>query len=158
MAVKGTPRSFDKKFAFIVEIEGIKVAKFTTCSELSFELAKVEQFEGGALTANKSPGRMVFTDITLERGVAYGDYDLYDWALLTANASKNAGLEDDEYKRPVDIIQLSRMGVPRRRYVLDGAWITKFVASAGWDNNADENVLESITLTYDVFNRIPVAA
>ena len=37
-----------------------------------------------------------------------------------------------------------------RRWRLTGAWPVKFVAGE-WDNNADENVIESVTLTYDVF-------
>ena len=37
-----------------------------------------------------------------------------------------------------------------RRWTLYGAWPTKFVAGE-WDNSSDENVIESVTLTYDYF-------
>ena len=68
MAVIGNPRSFHKKFKFIVEIDDIGHAGFQKCSELSVEVANVQYFEGGSLIPNKSPGRLTFADVTLERG------------------------------------------------------------------------------------------
>lgn len=153
MAVVGTPRIFQKKFAFIVEIERIQSAKFTKCSELSAEIAKVEQWEGGSLTPDKSPGRVTMSDVTLERGVANGDSDLYDWWLDVVKVSANSGLKTPEYKREVDIIQLDRDQSVLIRWVLDGAWPTKMVVGE-WDNEADENVVEMMTLTFDSFDPI----
>jgi phage tail-like protein len=152
MGVKGTPRSFNKKFAFIVEIEGIEVAAFTKCSEISGEVAVVEQWEGGKLIPNKSPGKLTVSDVTLERGVAKGDSDLYEWWLQVVSGSANKGLVDDDYKRSVDVIQLDRDGSVIQRWTLDNAWPNKFVAGE-WDNEADENLVESITLSYDSFDR-----
>ena len=37
-----------------------------------------------------------------------------------------------------------------RRWTLTNAWPVKFVARE-WDNESDENVIESVTLTYDFF-------
>ena len=62
MAVIGKPRSFHKKFKFIVEIDGVGHAGFQKCSELSVEVANVQYFEGGTLIPNKSPGRLTFAD------------------------------------------------------------------------------------------------
>ncbi|WP_428264542.1 phage tail protein, partial [Haliangium sp.] len=76
--VLGQPRSFYKKFKFVVEIDGFKSAGFHKCSELSVEIAKVEHREGGALIPQKSPGRLSFADITLERG-ATDDLDAFGW-------------------------------------------------------------------------------
>lgn len=153
MAVVGNPRIFQKKFAFIVEIERIQSAKFTKCSELSAEVAKVEQWEGGGLIPDKSPGRVTTTDVTLERGVANGDSDLYQWWLEVVRMSANSGLTTPNYKREVDIIQLDRDQSVLVRWILDGAWPTKMVVGE-WDNDADENVIEMATLTYDTFERI----
>lgn len=160
MAVVGTPRKFQKKFAFIVEIEGIGSAAFQKCSELTAEIAKVEYFEGGSLIADKSPGRVTVEDVTLERGVADGDTDLYQWWLdvvrMSANAGPSArgvGLATPGYKRPVRIIQLDRNGAVLQRYLLDNAWPSKY--SAGdWDNEADENRIESLVVTFDTFDLI----
>ena len=149
MAVIGTPRTFHKKFKFIVEIDGIASAGFQKCSELSVEVANVEYYEGGALIPNKSPGRLKFTDVTLERG-ATSDEDLFDWLSEVADAAANAGLVEPDFKRNLDIVQQDRDGSTLRRWRLTGAWPVKFVAG-DWDNNADENVIESVTLTYDFF-------
>ncbi len=149
MAVIGTPRTFHKKFKFIVEIDGVASAGFQKCSELSVEVANVEYHEGGTLIPNKSPGRLKFADVTLERG-ATKDHDLFDWMEEVADASANAGLVEPKFKRNLDIVQQDRDGSTLRRWSLSGAWPTKFVAGA-WDNEADENVIESVTLTFDFF-------
>ncbi len=78
MPVVGNPRSFHKKWKYVVEIDGVASAGFAKCSELSVEVARVDYWEGGALTPNKSPGRLTFADVTLERG-ATQDRDLYNW-------------------------------------------------------------------------------
>lgn len=148
MPVIGNPRVFQKKFAFVVEIEGVSSAKFTKCGPIEMEIAKVEQWEGGSLIPDKSPGRVTVTDVTLERGVANGDSDLYQWWLDVVRISANSGLTGAAYKRPVDILNLDRDGTLLRRWLLNNAWPMKLNAG-DWDNEADENVIESLTLTYD---------
>jgi phage tail-like protein len=152
MPVIGTPRTFHKKFKFIVEIDNVASAGFQKCSELSVEVANVQYSEGGALIPNKSPGRLTFADVTLERG-ATADQDLFDWLTEVADASANAGLNEPEFKRNLDIVQQDRDGSELRRWRLHNAWPVKFVAG-DWDNEADENVIESVTLTYDFFELV----
>ena len=150
MAVIGNPRSFHKKFKFLAEFDDIGHAGFQKCSELSVEVANVQYFEGGSLIPNKSPGRLTFSDVTLERG-ATSDRDLFDWLQQVADASANAGLVEPEFKRNLDIVQQDRDGTTLRRWSLFQAWPIKFVAG-DWDNESDENVIESVTLTYDLFD------
>ncbi len=152
MPVIGTPRTFHKKFKFVVEIDSVASAGFQKCSELSVEVANVQYSEGGALIPNKSPGRLTFADVTLERG-ATEDQDLFDWLAQVADASANAGLNEPEFKRNLDIVQQDRDGSELRRWRLNNAWPVKFVAG-DWDNEADENVIESVTLTYDYFELV----
>jgi phage tail-like protein len=152
MAVIGTPRSFHKKFKFVVEIDDVAYAGFQKCSELSVEVAKIEHYEGGSLIADKSPGRLTFSDVTLDRG-ATQDRDLFDWLQEVAIVSSGLGLVDPYYKRNLDIVQQDRDGTTLRRWSLARAWPTKFVAGE-WDNDADENLVESITLTFDFFELI----
>jgi phage tail-like protein len=149
MPILGTPRTFHKKFKFVVEIDDIASAGFQKCSELSVEVANIEYHEGGALIPNKSPGRLKFADVTLERG-ATKDHDLFDWMEQVADAAANAGLVEPKFKRNVDIVQQDRDGSTLRRWSIASAWPVKFVAGA-WDNEADENVIESVTLTFDFF-------
>ena len=150
--VLGAPRSFHKKFKYVVEIDGFVSAGFQKCSELAVEVAKVEYFEGGALIPNKSPGRLSFADVTLERG-ATQDRDLFDWFQDVAITSSGLGLTDVNYKRNLDIVQQDRDGLTLRRWSLSRAWPVKFVAGE-WDNESDENIIESVTLTYDFFELV----
>jgi phage tail-like protein len=151
MPVFGTPRTFAKKFKFIVEIDGLGYAGFQDCSELSAELATVEQWEGGGLIAlAKDPGRLTFPDITLTQG-ATQDLELFDWFKECADAAANGGLIDPFYRRTADIVQLDRDNAELMRWRVQSCWVKKFIAGS-WDNNADENVVRSITLVQDFFD------
>lgn len=154
MALIGQSRGFYKKFKFIVDIDGFARSAWQKCSELSSETAKIEYYEGGSLIADKSAGRVTFSDITLERG-ATEDLNTYEWYQQVSNAAANSGLEESAFKRGVDIVQQNRDGKTLRRWRLTGAWPTKYVAG-DWDNDADENVIEQLTLTYDFFEPIKV--
>lgn len=150
--VIGSSRKFQKKYKFVVEIDNFNSSQWQKCSELSAEIAKIEQWEGGSLIPNKSPGRVTFTDVTLDRG-ATDDEDLFGWYKQVANIAANSGAVDDDYKRNSDVVQQDRDGKTLRRWFLSAGWPTKFVAG-DWDNTADENVMESTTMTYDYFDRI----
>lgn len=155
MAHQGSPRIFSKKYKFIVDIDDIGSMAFQSCSELSVEVAKVEHWEGGVAIPDKTPGRLTYSDITLERG-ATADADLFHWLTEIANVTANAGgpgIEPALYKRNLDIVQLDRSGLTKYRWRVYNAWIQKH--SAGdWDNNADETVIESVVLTYDYYDLI----
>ena len=146
----GQSKSFYRKFRFQVDIDGIGSSKWTKCSELSSETAKIEQWEGGSLIPIKGVGRITFSDVTLERG-ATADRDLWNWYKETSDAAANAGDVDDDYKRNADIVQMDRDGKTLMRWNVANAFGIKFVAGE-WDNGADENVMNSITLTYDYFD------
>ncbi len=152
MSIVGQPRSFHKKFKFLIEIDGVNHTGFNKCSELSVEIANVQYYEGGSLIPNKSPGRLTYPDITLERG-ATKDQDLFNWFQDVAITSSGLGLTDPNYKRNLTIVQQDRDGTTLRRWAISGAWPVKFVAGE-WDNDSDENVIESVTLAYDFFEMV----
>ena len=146
----GVSRSYYKKFKFLIEIDGVTSGAFQKCSELEAEIAVIEQWEGGSLTPNKSPGRAKFSNLTLERG-ATDDLDLFNWFKQVLDVNANAGLSDNEYKRNLHIVQQDRSGSELRRWSVTGAWVCKFVAG-DWDNNSDENVIEKVELAIDGFD------
>ncbi len=162
MPVIGAPRTHHDKFKFLIEAQGFQSAGFNKCSELSVEAAKIEYNEGGSLIPNKSPGRLTFSDVTLERGAAFDD-DMYNWfqevadasiqSSLIAGAGLGAGLIDPLFKRDLDIVQQDRDGATLHRWRIFQAWPIKFVAGE-WDNDVDEKVIEMITLTYDFFVKV----
>jgi hypothetical protein len=55
-----------------------------------------------------------------------------------------------ELQANLDIVQQDRDCTTLRRWSLSRAWPVKFVAGE-WDNEADEKVIESVTLTHEFF-------
>jgi len=152
MPILGAPRQYHPKFRFIVEIDGILNGSFQSCSELASEFGEVAQWEGGTMIPHKSAGRITVDDVTLARGVT-GNLELYLWHKSIGDAIANAGMNEPYYKRNVDVRQLDRAGQTIRRWRLFGAWPKRFVAG-DWDNDADENVVEQITLAIDFYELV----
>lgn len=156
--ILGGQRELFPKHQFLVEVRNGWWAGFQKCSELSYEIAKIEYWEGGSVIPWKVPGRTTFTDVTLERGASTSE-KFYNWALEVVEASVGGGQKETRgigspntiYLENVDIVQLDRDGTtPMRVWTLYNAWVQKFVAG-DWDNTADEVVVEQLTLTFDWF-------
>ena len=152
MAVKGEARDFYKKFKFVVEIDGFAYAGFQKCSKLEAIIAVAEQSEGGSIIPNKSASRVKFTDITLDRG-ATDDLDMFNWFKTVVDAAANSGGAPASYKRNLDIVQQARDGTTKRRWRLTGAFPTMF-SPGEWDNDSDDNAIESAKLTFDLFDLV----
>jgi phage tail-like protein len=152
MAIKGTPKKFIKKLKFRVIIDKLGSADFEKCSKLEAEIAKVERWQGGALVATKTPGRMTVSDIDLERG-ASKDRELLDWFESVVKAATNGGLVDGEYERTADIVALDRDNSELARWRCYESWPCKYSA-ADFDNTADEDAIEAVTLTMKYWERI----
>jgi phage tail-like protein len=153
MTVIGQPREFFKSWKFTIAIDSVLSAGFQSCSELATEVAEIQYYEGGSPIPDKSPGRQTFDDVTLARGAAKGDTDLYIWWLQVSDAAAGTGVSEPQFKRSVDIQQQDRTGAIVRTWRLINAWPKRMVVGA-WDNEADENVIESVTLAYDRFELI----
>lgn len=151
MTIIGVPTNHHHKYRFVVEIDDFARAAFTKCSALEAEVAKVETWEGGSLTADKEPGRVTFSDVTLERG-ATSDQNAYEWFKLVVESFRDAGQATPKFMKNVDIVQLDRDGSELRRWTLEQAWPTKFVAGE-WDNEADEAVIEQLVLCFKLFKQ-----
>jgi phage tail-like protein len=141
----GTARTYHKKFKFLVEIDGFVRAAFNKCSELEAEVDEVLQREGGVLTAQKDPGLVNVSDITLERG-ATDDNDMYLWFSQVVDFSSDTGEKDNDIKRTFDIVQQDRDGTELRRWTVEETWPKK-PTFGSWDNDASENVIEKVVLS-----------
>lgn len=153
MPAPGSGRSFEKRFKFLIEINGITHAGFQKCSELATEIAVVEYYEGGSLIPNKSPGRVTVPNITLERGAVSSDTDLLNWFQEVVSVAANAGVVDYEYKRDLDIVVLDRDNAVLKRWRVTGAWPRRFVAGE-WDNDSDDTQIEMVELAIDYFELV----
>lgn len=148
-----TPVKWYKKFSFVIEIDGIARAAFGKCSELAIEAANIAHREGGRLHPHNAPGLVTFPEITMERGVC-DDFDLYNWMKDTYDAASGTGLTSPDIYRTFDIVQLDRRGNEVERYTVFDAYCRRY--SAGdWDNDADENRVESVVIQPDRWERTP---
>lgn len=156
MPAPGAPRIVLKKPYFTVEIEGISHGRFTSCSSLEPEVEEIEYREGGdnAATA-KDPGLYNMPDVTLARGSVARDSDLYDWFSLVVDFTTDAGAQNPEFKKNVDVVVRDRAKNEELRYRLFDCWPKK-IALGDWDS-VSENVVESVTLSVRGVARITPA-
>lgn len=146
----GESRHFHTKFKFQLEIDGMSGrAQFNKCSELKVDIAKIDYYEGGQIVPYKEPGRMTFSDLTIERAVI-SDPQLYSWLVDTATAASNSGLVSNLFKRGAFLIQYDRDNERMRTWQLYGCWPMSFTAGS-WDNGSDELTMEAMTLAIDYF-------
>ena len=148
----GANREVHTKHKFLVQTRKFGFAAFQKCSELSQETAKIEYFEGGALIPIKVPGRITFSDITLERGSS-SDHQFHQWCLDVANAAVSGGKGQKMPLFKTDDMAIQQKDLNNsvmREWSVQGAWPIKYVA-ADWDNTVDDVVIEQLTLTYDYF-------
>lgn len=151
-------RLISTKHKFVVHSDLLGFAEFQKMSELSFEAAQIDYWEGGALIPIKDAGRLTFADLTLDRGVSQY-FNFHNWALKVADASLDyggAGLPFPEYKTDdFSILQRDRDNTTMRQWDVIGVFVKKYMAG-DWDNTVDEVVIEQLVLGYDYF--VPGAA
>lgn len=143
---------------FIVRMEqapGVAmIAKFKSCSELSAEIAKSELWQGGSMIPVKEPARITFADITLEKG-ATNSAELFNWFAITAAPLPQARAIN-AHKRMVDIVAQDRAFNTIVRWRIVNAFPVGYKAGE-WDNASDDFLMESITLTFDLFRAVGFA-
>ena len=154
MAIVGNPRTFDRKFAFKLVIEGFLSADFAKAGPLNSKVAVVKHREGGHLIPYKSPGLLDFDPITCERGSSSLDEDAYSWFVQTANAAANIGLKDQIVKRNASLLQLDRDGEILKTYSIFNAFPVEFNAGE-WDATANEVVIHKLVLEFDYWLPTP---
>lgn len=158
--IQANHRTLFGRFKFNVTINGIGNAAFQRATGLTVTVEMMEYWEGGAIVAFKEAGRMVFDDITLERGVSYNE-DFIFWLEevgdVLANAPYGAGQLSPFYKRDPRINQQERDGSTVLYYDVKDAFPVTY--SAGdMDNTVSEVSLESVTLANRFWKRTTLAA
>lgn len=152
MPATGAARTFEDRFEYLIEIDGIAHAGFSQASELAFEMDTVSYREGGRKHPYKSPGLVNFPPITLDRGAVASDSDLYDWAVECASIAEQGGVIEPRFRRNFDLVVLDRDKRPLKRWRVIDAWVKKFSAGS-WDSNASEKTIEQVVIEYDSFER-----
>lgn len=143
MVVRGKP--IFKRFSFALEVDGLGEAHFTSAGPLEVMLNRSSFRQAGSSIPIKKPDSVEFADITLERGLT-SDIGLFQWFKDSSIAIQEAGISDVGFYRNVGLLQSDRDGSTMARWTINKAFPIKFRAGA-WDANAEENVIESVTLS-----------
>ena len=141
MPVQGAARQYDEIALFTIEIDGIELGAFQSCSEFEETCGLIEQREGGnKAVASKTDGIRTFTPLTLVRG-ASSDTSVYDWYQQV----KSEGAYEAE--RNVSVVRNNPNGTEKSRLNLTRAWPLSYKRGMG-DAEADENSKEEIVLEF----------
>ena len=159
-----------EKFRFQVSFlsgERLSRAGFMSATLPTESRSVIEYREGNyADTKEKSSGLTAYSDIVLSRGVT-ADQDFYSWCeehkKHKASVRGNAGgayTSDDKrpedeainaYRRDLQIELLDREGAVVKRWKIYNCWVSEMVPGDGLDANAEEKLMNSLTLAHEGF-------
>lgn len=129
----------------------------TTISEIPYR----ENIDHNRFT--KQPGLVRYEPVLLKRGVTK-NRDMYDWLrlvndeialLATAQElgkdSKYPTVQSEAFRKDVIIEVLDREGNPIKGWYLFNAWPTSYKPGDDLDAEAEQKLVEELTLTYELF-------
>jgi phage tail-like protein len=144
-----------KNFKFRVKWDGRYVAGVSKVGALKRSIEVVEHREGGdPSTARKSPGRVKFEAITLERGVTH-DSEFEKWANKVWNFGSGLGAEVSlkDFRKDIIIEVYNEAGQLALAYKVFRCWVSEFQAQADLDANANAVLIQSIKLENEGWER-----
>lgn len=129
---------------FTLEVDGVALGFFTSCSGLNSELEVVSQkarTDNGPSIETKQPGRQSFSEVVMKRGVTE-DKKVNDWFDETVDAGSAI-----EYKS-ASIVCMSRdMSEEIARFNLEDAFPSKLSLS-DLDTNSSDAMVEELTIRH----------
>jgi phage tail-like protein len=151
------PQRFDpyKNFKFRVKWDGRFVAGVSKVSALKRSTEVIEHREGGdPSTARKSPGRVKFEPITLERGVTH-DPEFERWANKVWNFGSGLGAEVSlaDFRKDIIIEFYNEAGQLALAYKVFRCWASEFQALPDLDANANAVAIQMLKLENEGWER-----
>ncbi|MET0780286.1 MAG: phage tail protein [Microbacterium sp.] len=144
-----------KNFKFRVKWDGRYVAGMSKVGALKRTTEVVEHREGGdPSTSRKSPGRVKFEAITLERGVTH-DVEFERWANKVWNFGSGLGAEVSlkDFRKDVILELYNEAGQLVIAYKIFRAWVSEFQALPDLDANANAVAIQSLKLENEGWER-----
>ncbi len=144
-----------KNFKFRVKWDGRYVAGVSKVGALKRSTEVVEHREGGdPSTSRKSPGRVKFEAITLERGVTH-DSEFEKWANKVWNFGSGLGAEVSlkDFRKDIIIDVYNEAGQLAIAYKVYRCWVSEFTALPELDANANAVAIQSIKLQNEGWER-----
>ena len=151
------PERFDqyKNFKFRVKWDGRYVAGVSKVSALKRTTEIVEHREGGDPSmSRKSPGRIKFEPITLERGVTH-DLEFERWANKVWNFGSGLGSEVSlkDFRKNIIIELYNEAGQLVIAYKVFRAWVSEYQALPDLDANANAVAIQTLKLENEGWER-----
>jgi phage tail-like protein len=144
-----------KNFKFRVKWDGKYVAGVSKVGGLKRTTEVVEHREGGdQSTSRKSPGRVKFEAITLERGVTH-DVEFQQWANTVWNFRSRLGAEVPlkDFRKDLIVELYNEAGQIVLAYKVFRAWVSEYQALPDLDANVNAVAIQTITLENEGWER-----
>jgi phage tail-like protein len=144
-----------KNFKFRVKWDGRYVAGISKVGALKRTTDMVEHREGGdPSTSRKSPGRVKFEAITLERGVTH-DTEFEKWANKVWNFGSGLGAEVSlkDFRKDIILEVYNEAGQLALAYKVFRCWVSEFQALPDLDANAAAVAIQHIKLENEGWER-----
>jgi phage tail-like protein len=142
-----------KNFKFRVKWDGKTVAGVSKIGALKQTTEVVAHREGNDLsTPRNSPGRTSFDAVTLERGLTF-DREFEAWALKVYSTEGDGAVSLRNFRKDFRIELMNLQGVVVAAYNLFRCWVSGYTALPDLDANGQGIAFESLTLTYEGFER-----
>jgi phage tail-like protein len=144
-----------KNFKFRVKWDGRYVAGISKVSGLKRTTEVVEHREGGdPSTSRKSPGRVKFEAITLERGVTH-DQEFEQWANKVWNFGSGLGAEVSlkNFRKDLIVELYNEAGQVVLAYKVFRAWVSEYQALPDLDANANAVAIQHLKLENEGWER-----
>ena len=144
-----------KNFKFRVKWDGKYVAGISKVGALKRSTTPVEHREGGdPSTSRKSPGRLKYEAITLERGVTH-DKEFEQWAnkVWTFGSGLGAEVSLKDFRKDIIIELYNEAGQLAISYKVYRCWVSDFQALPDLDANGEAVAIQSIKLENEGWER-----
>jgi phage tail-like protein len=144
-----------KNFKFRLKWDGRYVAGISKCSALKRSTEIVEHREGGdPSTGRKSPGRIKYEAITLERGVTH-DTEFEKWANKIWNYGSGLGAEVSlrDFRKDVILEVYNEAGQVVLAYKIYRCWVSEYQALPDLDANANAVAIQTLKLENEGWER-----
>lgn len=131
-------------YTFKIEIAGQVIAQFKEVGGLEVSREKIEHREKNAMGRDVYkvlPGKVVFSDITLKRGVTDSD-DLWKWQQKIMEGDVDGARTDGS------IVLFDYAGLEKTRWNFKNAWPQK-LAVTGMQAGSSDVLVEELTLAHE---------
>jgi phage tail-like protein len=149
-----------RNFNFRIVMDGTEVAACRKMSmlEASVNTVKFRAGNNASTVEEMLPGRVEYKPVVFEAGLTNDDtFELWARQLMDHDAQAEPRVAEPGFRREVEIrvLDIDNLTVVRM-YVLHRAWPSKYTAMSDLVGDGNDTIIETLELTHQGFERIPV--